>query len=149
MGAGLVISGDRNTRLKAVGVLIGILTATAVVYLDNLLSIQQTQQVVEHTQQVLLFTEKTQRYLKVAEAEARSYLLAENKIALKNLSEATINSEKSIAKLEELTVDNPLQRSRVSAILNKMTFRLALLGKQIQSQSKVNSTKNPFPIRGV
>ena len=106
----------------AVGVLL--LTAAASFWSMRGLS-QQTDQV-EHTYQVMQEVETITAVLKDAQAGTRGYLLTGDTVYLRPYSMATGQLPASLARVQALTVDNPVQRARLDSLrqLVEQEFRI-------------------------
>jgi signal transduction histidine kinase len=96
----------------AIGVLL--LTAAASFWSIKGLSVQTKN--VEHTYQVLQEVESVTAVLKDAQAGTRGYLLTGDTMYLRPYSMASGQLPASLARLQDLTVDNPEQRARLDSL---------------------------------
>lgn len=106
----------------AIGVLL--LTAAASFWSIKGLSVQTKN--VEHTYQVLQEVESVTAVLKDAQAGTRGYLLTGDTMYLRPYSMASGQLPASLARLQDLTVDNPEQRARLDSLqaLVEQEFRI-------------------------
>jgi signal transduction histidine kinase len=106
----------------AVGVLL--LTAAASFWSIRGLKVQTER--VEHTYQVLQEAEAITAVLKDAQAGTRGYLLTGDTVYLRPYSMATDQLPESLARMRDLTVDNPDQRARLDSLqaLVEQEFRI-------------------------
>jgi signal transduction histidine kinase len=106
----------------AIGVLL--LTAAASFWSIKGLSVQTKN--VEHTYQVLQEVESVTAVLKDAQAGTRGYLLTGDTMYLRPYSMASGQLPASLARLKDLTVDNPEQRARLDSLqaLVEQEFRI-------------------------
>jgi signal transduction histidine kinase len=106
----------------AVGVLL--LTAAASFWSIRGLKVQTER--VEHTYQVLQEAEAITAVLKDAQAGTRGYLLTGDTVYLRPYSMASNQLPASLARMHDLTVDNPAQRARLDSLqmLVEQEFRI-------------------------
>jgi signal transduction histidine kinase len=106
----------------AVGVLL--LTAAASFWSIRGLKVQTER--VEHTYQVLQEAEAITAVLKDAQAGTRGYLLTGDTVYLRPYSMASNQLPASLARMHDLTVDNPAQRARLDSlqVLVEQEFRI-------------------------
>ena len=118
----------------AVGVLL--LTAAASFWSIQGLS-QQTDQV-EHTYKVMQEVEAITAVLKDAQAGTRGYLLTGDTVFLRPYSMATGQLPASLARVQALTADNPIQQQRLDSLrqLVEQEFRI------LRPLTEINSAMN-------
>ena len=105
--------------------------------------VKESNDLISHTQKILLISEQTISALKDVETDSRAYLLTSNTIFLQPFNLLKDSILKSIDELKLLTTDNPPQHHRIDSLERLSILRLGISKKLIerhQNQKNITDT---------
>ena len=118
-----------------------IMVAVLYIFYSNSLKIKTSSDLVEHTQEVIHFSDLVLLDILNLETGLRGYMLTNNKIFLDPYYKADTSILKNLASLKELTRDNHAQQLRVVTLKNVAIERLTFIKNIIDYMSKTTLIK--------
>ncbi len=106
----------RRKMTLAIGLLLGLFLVTSVITLNSLRQQEDNRHWATHTYQVLLELDRVQSALQASQIGARGYMLTQRPDQLAMFDNALRGVRERIARLRQLTADNPLEQSRIDSL---------------------------------
>jgi len=118
---------NKNTLSKAMFVVMAMVIANALIYIENIYSLKKSIEIVSHTNRVLYALEKTKSSLIAVSNVNQTYLLTGNQTVIKDIDLRIADLKTNTDTLLQLISDNPIQHSRGIALEKDIKFRLVYI----------------------
>ncbi|HWU77237.1 MAG TPA: response regulator [Rhodanobacter sp.] len=106
----------QRKMMLAIGLLLGLFLIANIVSLGSLHTQEKNRQWAIHTYEVMLQIDQAQHEMQASQIAVRGFFLAASANELQQFTQSMRNLDSSLARLRSLTVDNPLQQSRLDAV---------------------------------
>ena len=135
----MTLKTDTNI-IVGLAVAVGVLLLTAAASFWSIQGLSQQTDQVEHTYKVMQEVEAITAVLKDAQAGTRGYLLTGDTVFLRPYSMATGQLPASLARVQALTADNPIQQQRLDSLRQLVEQEFRILRPLTEINSAINKS---------